>query len=936
MDSSGEDPFAPASLREYRARHSRSDRRGLNSHDQQGITSQYPAVGNSLQPQYINRQSPRMPRQLTDQSRRVTTRPIYNEGQGRPIYNEGQGNEEAQTASPKPIEPKRSRRSKTIKYKTNGDGGEDEEKENRERKVSKYKKRLAEGKGPEKGSLGPKGEVRIRGGEMEFRDVNNPEWTLAAYHYEYRRQFIDEAAEFGNFDQEPTRGEADDDETSFEPEQQSWGPSRDDDWHNIVNSRGEKVMFLVDKPADRRPPQEPGNWIHDGYVLLDSNNHPVKNWLGLNKTLSTEIEAWRWEAIVRVYPWLTVADLMARMPPTRKKKGKVLPLQKSQAFTNRTLRLRTPYQMPTIRPKNGSAAYKESILKNLAERNAKTTENLPVLKKNQIAKARKANEGKFDENSRYVVKKKEVSTEMPPPLSRKRKAKHDNDTEPEVPLEAPVVKRQRTRAPYKRGVATSGPNDLTSTSLSDDVNADAYWEGANVYNAPPNSATVVNDQSQQLGPTRSTSQYQDHYENGLVLLFSTIVDRQHALAMDRTFTSPVAVKRAWEQGWQIENFINVDWYTPDTPRFVNPDGSIVESVVHPECFDRIASLGGINDAQGTVQDSGSYNATSSFAQDAGTFTDDNQINLHGDGVYNATPSLHDGTFDNDQQGIFHGDGVHNATPSIPQDAGGFNDDIQDTFHGDGAYSAMSSFAQHDPAFNDDSQGTSQGNGAYNATQSYGQDDGTFDATSTFPQGDLPSDFNTFYSQNDFGGNPNPHGQIPANPLPALPTQPEARGSVPAFVLSESPGSAFFAQGDFHRAIYIERYASTKDVPTSLCILQYPRHPPQWFGSWEASRMRLRRFKRRTRTRKRRAERRRRCCCWTSCACPTSSTSEGLGLGRRRLGNAGRHMQNAAGWAFGLRKDGQDGEVTREAQPAWEGGEGEQLPLLDSWHSSIQV
>ena len=427
--------------------------------------------------------------------------------------------------------------------------------------------------------------------------------------------------------------------------------------------------------------------------------------------------------------------------------------------------------MPTIRPKNGSAAYKESILKNLAEKNAKTTENLPVLKKHQIAKARKANEGKFDENSRYVVKKKdEVSTGMPPPSSRKRKANHDNDTEPGKPLEAPVVKRQRTRAPYKKGVVTPGPNDLTLGSLSDDVDADAYWEGANVYNAPPNSATLANNQSQQLGPTRSTSQYQDHYENGLVLLFSTIVDRQQALAMDRSFTSPAAVKRAREQGWQIEHLINVYWYTPDIPRYVNPDGSIVESVVHPEFFDQIASLGGINDGQGAFQDSGSYNNTSYFAQDAGTFNHDNQDVFHDDGVYTATPSLPPDapTFNDDDQGAFHGDSAYNATPSFPQDAGTLNDDNQGSFHGVGVYNAT----QDDGTFNDDSQGTSEGNGAYNATQSYGQDDGTFDATSTFPQGDLSSDLNTFYSQDDFGGNPNPYRQIPANPLPALPTQPE--------------------------------------------------------------------------------------------------------------------------------------------------------------------
>ena len=70
-------------------------------------------------------------------------------------------------------------------------------------------------------------------------------------------------------------------------------------------------MFEVEKPANRRPPQEPGNWIHDGYVLLDSKNHPVKNWPGLNKTLSSEVEGWRWEAINRVYPWLTVAEYVA-------------------------------------------------------------------------------------------------------------------------------------------------------------------------------------------------------------------------------------------------------------------------------------------------------------------------------------------------------------------------------------------------------------------------------------------------------------------------------------------------------------------------------------------------------------------------------------------------------------------------------------------------
>ena len=356
---------------------------------------------------------------------------------------------------------------------------------------------------------------------------------------------------------------------------------------------------------------------------------------------------------------------MARMPHTRKKNGQVLPLQTSQAFTNRALRLRIPNQMPTARPKNGSAAYKKEILKNLAEKNAKTTEDLPTLKQSQIAKARKANEGKFDDNSRYVVKKKEGSTGMPPPpSSRKRKANHDNDTEPEEPLATPVVKRQRIQTPYQMGVETPGPNNQTLGSLSDDVDADAYWEGANVYNAPPNSAALVNGQSQQVGSTQFTSQFPDHYENGLVLLFSTIMDRQHALAINDKFTSPAAVKRAREEeGWQLD-FINVDWYRPDTPRYVNPDdGSIVEGVAHVDAYDQIVFLGGFNESQATLHGNDAYNATPSLTQEYNASNDNSQGNFQGHGVYKATQSYaqHDGAVDDDNQGNVQGDAAYNAT-----------------------------------------------------------------------------------------------------------------------------------------------------------------------------------------------------------------------------------------------------------------------------------
>ena len=93
----------------------------------------------------------------------------------------GSEGDKNQLAPRKPTERKRSRRSKADIYKNHDDEGESE-KEKRERKVSKYNQRIAEGKGPERGLLGPKGAVRIRDGQMEFKDLNNPKWSKPTSH----------------------------------------------------------------------------------------------------------------------------------------------------------------------------------------------------------------------------------------------------------------------------------------------------------------------------------------------------------------------------------------------------------------------------------------------------------------------------------------------------------------------------------------------------------------------------------------------------------------------------------------------------------------------------------------------------------------------------------------------------------------------------------
>ena len=69
-----------------------------------------------------------------------------------------------------------SRGSKRRKTSLKDNDG-DVEGDSKIRKTSKLQIKIAEGKGPKRGPLGPNGEVRVRGRQLEFRDVNNPEWS---------------------------------------------------------------------------------------------------------------------------------------------------------------------------------------------------------------------------------------------------------------------------------------------------------------------------------------------------------------------------------------------------------------------------------------------------------------------------------------------------------------------------------------------------------------------------------------------------------------------------------------------------------------------------------------------------------------------------------------------------------------------------------------
>ena len=59
------------------------------------------------------------------------------------------------------------------------------------------------------------------------------------------------------------------------------------------------------RTTKREKKPDPGNWVHNGLVILDQNRHALKNWPGLNRALSADIEGWFLDALTRVFPHIT-------------------------------------------------------------------------------------------------------------------------------------------------------------------------------------------------------------------------------------------------------------------------------------------------------------------------------------------------------------------------------------------------------------------------------------------------------------------------------------------------------------------------------------------------------------------------------------------------------------------------------------------------------
>ena len=237
----------------------------------------------------------------------------------------------------------------------------------------------------------PKGIVELREGVLSWFDSDEGFWRKAAYHDSYRDQFILEDMYEGDYLVPPASGKGTDITTPCSAYNQlAWNLADRESWGNIVDAKGNKVLYLVSRPAERYYDEPPRLWFQDECVLIDGDNHPVRPFSGIPRCFSSKLEGGRMEALKRILP-MTIQDFRARMPRFGPN-GKALSYPST--FGHRAARWRSQYQVPAWLPRAASAVLKQQIMDLLPEgEKATSTEGLRVLSRYEIERRKSSTRG---------------------------------------------------------------------------------------------------------------------------------------------------------------------------------------------------------------------------------------------------------------------------------------------------------------------------------------------------------------------------------------------------------------------------------------------------------------------------------------------------------------------------------------------------------------
>ena len=189
-------------------------------------------------------------------------------------------------------------------------------------------------------------------------------------------------------------GDAQHDQTAYHPEQQGWGSNRKAHWPYMENG----LLFRLECKNYPVPTYSVGSWIHNDQIVLDADNHPVRNFRNLPATISSKVEPWLMEMWIRQDTRITHRDLRARMPTAEgTAPGSIKSLISLSAVAMRLTRFREREGIPAWKNREGSDKRKDYIMNTLSEDGLQknSTKELDGLTKLQQEQCRRANKGKF-------------------------------------------------------------------------------------------------------------------------------------------------------------------------------------------------------------------------------------------------------------------------------------------------------------------------------------------------------------------------------------------------------------------------------------------------------------------------------------------------------------------------------------------------------------
>lgn len=187
-----------------------------------------------------------------------------------------------------------------------------------------------------------RGIVQQRDDQLYCKHPVDKKWLPAVFHSAIRAELIAAASARGSYSVERARGALENDVTSYLESQSNWSGERQH-WprirHNVLN-RHERNGWRDDYYRQRAQV-----WIHtDGRMVIDHDRNPMYRHPDLPDTLSSAVEGWYLEAVMRLDSRILRETIRARLPdvrrPPKSRKSESEGMYALTAISNKRLRFR--------------------------------------------------------------------------------------------------------------------------------------------------------------------------------------------------------------------------------------------------------------------------------------------------------------------------------------------------------------------------------------------------------------------------------------------------------------------------------------------------------------------------------------------------------------------------------------------------------------------